>query len=128
MKITKNQLKQIIKEEITNVSESDEPYGNSSAYKVRQALLDAHSEIARQLEAEGLSADEAEESAVNQVFGYVNDYLKAHARSAQLSAGSEPSRHVNKNAYAWDFVKRSMPSDNPEIDKKLKNPFLENKK
>ena len=88
MKITKEQLQKIIKEELANLSENEDegapertpmmppkPYASSPAFKVRQACLTAHGDLQEDFEAQGMSYEEANEKAALKVIGYVQDYL-----------------------------------------------------
>ena len=74
MKITERQLRRIIKEEKAKLLK-EAAYGDTYAFKVRQTLLDAHSEIAQELESQGIRYHEANEAAADRVMELVDNYL-----------------------------------------------------
>ena len=83
MKITKSQLRRIIKEEKAQLLREGS-YGSSYEFKVRQTLLDAHSEVTHKLEAEGMRYHEANEAAAVRVMELVGNYLDAVGMRGKL--------------------------------------------
>ena len=112
MKITKEQLKQIIKEELENiVNEVEVTKDGQFANGVEWDILDNG-----QICFERHSEDD-----------YASSNICVPLEELKQILSPPKSHDANSNAYAWDFIKKSMPTD-PEIEKKLKNPFLKGNK
>ena len=114
MKITKEQLTQIIKEELENiVNEVEVTKGGQFANGVEWDILD-NGQICFEQHSE-------DDYASNNICVPLEELKQI------LSSPKPRPNSQGMNADAWEFFKKSMPAD-PEIEKKLKNPFLKGNK
>lgn len=114
MKITKEMLTQIIKEETNKVL--------NEVSVVKDGQFETTDNLKWEILDNGRICFETWDSAQGQA---INICVPLEELKQILSPPK--NQDINKNAAAWDFVKKSMPAD-PDIEKKLKNPFLESKK
>ena len=115
MKITKSQLKQIIKEELSVVLNEGGAMGHYSP------------EVSEDPDSDETQVMEAVKEVLDLAYGPdgydLGSKLMELSKSASGATASDPE---NRNADAWDFFKRSDEKSgavSPEVERRMKNPF-----